>query len=166
MKLDSLKDLYVEQLRDLYNAEKQLAEALPKMAERATSAELKRALTTHLEETRQHADRLERIFQNLNEKPTGETCEAMQGLIKEGNQVLKAKGDEATIDAAIIATGNRVEHYEIAGYGTVRAFARQLGREDDAKILQQILDEEEKTDRLLTEMAENMANPAAARRAE
>ena len=163
MELKSLKDLYVEQLKDLYSAEKQLTEALPKMAKAASSAELKEAFQEHLQETKGHVQRLEQIFKNLDEKPSGETCEAMEGLIEEGEEVVEARGDAAARDAALIAAAQRVEHYEIAGYGTVAAYARTLRRTEDSKILEETLDEEKNADELLNDIALGSVNQAAAK---
>src|SRR6185295_4357552 len=136
MKLDSLQTLWIEELRDLYNAENQLLKALPKMAEGASSPELKQMFEDHLEETKGHVERLEEIFEKLDEKPTGKTCKAMKGLVEEGSEILEEKGEEAVLDAGIIAAAQKVEHYEIASYGTVVAFAKILGEEDAADLLQ------------------------------
>ena len=153
MQLNSLKDLFVEQLRDLYSAETQLVEALPKMASAASHDELRQAFEHHLDETRGHVDRLREIFEQLGETPGGETCEAMKGLIEEGEEVVKAQGDAAVKDAALIAAAQRVEHYEIAGYGTVRTFADDLDLGDARDLLDQTLDEESSADKLLTKLA-------------
>src|ERR1700719_1176692 len=135
LKLDSLRDLLIEELRDLYNAENQLVEALPKLAEAASSNELKSAFNHHLQETRQHVSRLERIFQQIGEKPAGETCEAMKGLVKEGEVLVKAEGDPSVRDAGLIGAAQRVEHYEMAGYGTARSLARRLGENEIVETL-------------------------------
>jgi ferritin-like metal-binding protein YciE len=161
MKLESLKDLYLEQLRDLYDAETQLVDALPKMAEAAKANDLKRAFNDHLRQTREQVSRLERIFKTLGEKPTGQTCKGMQGLIKEGEEMLKNKGEPEVIDAGLIAAAQRVEHYEIAGYGTVRTYAEMLGDEEAVKLLEKSLQEEEETDDKLTELAESHINQEA-----
>jgi ferritin-like metal-binding protein YciE len=161
MKLESLKDLYLEQLKDLYSAETQLVEALPKMAEAATSPDLRRGFTEHLRQTEEHVRRLERIFSELGEKPTGHTCEGMKGLIKEGNEMIKMRGEPSVIDAGLIAAAQRVEHYEIAGYGTVRTYAELLGKEDHVTLLERTLQEEEETDERLTELAESHVNEEA-----
>ena len=153
MQLQSLKDLFVEQLRDLYSAETQLVEALPKMASAASHDELRQAFEHHLEETRGHVDRLREVFEQLGQTPGGETCEAMKGLIEEGEEVVKAQGDPAVKDAALIAAAQRVEHYEIAGYGTVRTFADDLDLGDARDLLDQTLDEESSADKLLTKLA-------------
>jgi ferritin-like metal-binding protein YciE len=153
VQLNSLKDLFVEQLRDLYSAETQLVDALPKMASAASHDELRQAFEHHLDETRGHVDRLREIFEQLGETPGGETCEAMKGLIEEGEEVVKAQGDAAVKDAALIAAAQRVEHYEIAGYGTVRTFADDLDLGDARDLLDQTLDEESSADKLLTKLA-------------
>jgi|SRR6202048_884243 ferritin-like metal-binding protein YciE len=158
MKLDSLETLYVEELRDLYSAEKQLLEALPKMARQASAPELKQAFEDHLGQTEEHVERLEEIFKQLDKKPTGKTCKAMKGLIEEGSDIMKEEGEESVLDAGLIAAAQKVEHYEIASYGTVRAFANMLGEEDAAELLQQTLDEEGETDKRLSELAEEIVN--------
>jgi ferritin-like metal-binding protein YciE len=162
MKLESLKDLYLEQLRDLYDAETQLVEALPKMAEAASSHDLQQAFNLHLQQTREHVNRLERIFKKLNEKPTGQTCQGMKGLIKEGEEMIKSKSDPEVKDAGLIAAAQRVEHYEIAGYGTVRTYAELLGDDEAVRLLEKTLQEEEETDDKLTELAESHINAEAA----
>lgn len=162
LNLDSFDDLYVAQLQDLYSAEDQLVDALPKMAEAASHPELKRAFQDHLEVTRQQKDRLAQILESLGEDPGGETCEAMKGLVKEGEEIVKADADDAVRDAGLIAAAQRVEHYEIAGYGTVRTFADRLGRADDARLLDQTLAEEKDADGLLNRIAESVVNPDAA----
>jgi ferritin-like metal-binding protein YciE len=156
LKLNSLRDLLIEELRDLYSAETQLVKALPKMAEAASDTNLKQAFTNHLEQTEGHVARLEEIFQALDETPSGETCQAMEGLIKEGSQMIKAKGDSVVIDSGIIGAAQRVEHYEMAGYGTARSLAERLGEQEAATLLQETLDEESEADNLLTEIAENL----------
>ena len=161
MKLDSLKKLYVEELRDIYSAETQLVKALPKMAKGASSAELKQAFEDHLEQTKEHVERLEEIFNRLNEKPTGKTCKGMKGLLEEGSEMLEEEGEESVIDAGLIGAAQRVEHYEIAAYGTVRTFANLLGEEEAADLLQQTLDEEGETDKHLSELAEEIVNQEA-----
>jgi len=158
MKLETLRDLYVEQLHDLYSAETQLVEALPKMATAATNAQLQKAFTTHLTQTKGHVQRLERIFKQLGEDTKGPVCKGMKGLISEGEEMVAMKGDSAAIDAGLIAAAQRVEHYEIAGYGCVRTYASQLGEDDGAQLLQQTLDEEGATDKQLTQLAEQVIN--------
>jgi ferritin-like metal-binding protein YciE len=161
MKLNSLNKLYLEELRDLYSAETQLVKALPKMVKGASSDELKEAFESHLEQTKEHVERLTEIFDRLEEKPTGKTCQAMKGLIEEGSEMLEQEGDESVIDAGLIAAAQRVEHYEIAAYGTVRTFANLLGENDAAELLQQTLDEEGETDKQLSELAEGIVNEKA-----
>ncbi len=161
MKLDTLNKLYVEELRDLYNAENQLLKALPKMAKGASSAELKQAFEDHLEETQGHIERLEEIFKGLDENPKGKTCKAMKGLVEEGSEILEEDGEESVLDAGIIAAAQKVEHYEIASYGTVRTWASLLGEEEAADLLQQTLDEEGEADKRLNELAEEIVNQDA-----
>jgi ferritin-like metal-binding protein YciE len=161
LKLNSLRDLLVEELRDLYNAEIQLTEALPKMAEAAGSADLRAALEHHLAETEGHVLRLEKIFETLSEKASGETCEAMKGLIKEGELIIKAEGDPEVRDAGLIGAAQRVEHYEMAGYGTARSLAQRLGRDDVANLLQMTLNEEGEANKKLTTIAESNVNVGA-----
>jgi ferritin-like metal-binding protein YciE len=153
MQLQTLHDLFVEQLQDLHSAETQLLEALPKMAAASSHEELRDAFEHHLEETRGHVSRLERIFSDLGIAAGGERCEGMAGLIKEGEEVLAMQGDPAVIDAALIAAAQRVEHYEIAGYGTVKTLAGHLDLDDAKDLLDETLDEEAKADKLLTGIA-------------
>lgn len=162
-KLDNLECLLHEQIKDLYDAEDQLTSALPKMAEAAHSPRLKQAFQTHLEETRQHKRRLEEVFRLLGKEPEAMTCEAMKGLISEGDEVIGMEGEPEVKDAALIAAAQRVEHYEIAGYGCVRAFAHRLGHTQVVTLLQETLDEEAHADELLTEIAESYINDQAAR---
>jgi ferritin-like metal-binding protein YciE len=161
MPLNSLHDLYVEELKDLYNAENQLIKALPQMAKKATAPELKSAFTDHLEVTRKQIDRLEQIFTKLETSPKGKKCKAMEGLVAEGKEVIDEKGDPAVIDAALIAMAQRIEHYEIAGYGCVRTFANLLGYTDAANHLQETLNEEGEADKKLTQLAETVINVQA-----
>jgi ferritin-like metal-binding protein YciE len=161
VKLQTLKDLLEDQLKDLYSAENMLIKALPKMAKAATSATLSDAFTTHLEETRVHAERLAEIGQMLGLKITGKKCKAMEGLIEEGKEAINAEGEPAVVDSALIAAAQRVEHYEIAAYGTVRAFAETLGHEDVVDLLQETLDEEGATDHKLTEISVDELLPEA-----
>jgi ferritin-like metal-binding protein YciE len=151
--MDSLEELFVDELKDLYNAENQLVKALPKLAKKAASPALKKAFTDHLRETEGHVKRLEKIGESLEEKLTGKKCAAMQGLVEEGRDILEEDGQSAVIDAALIGAAQRVEHYEIAAYGTVRAMAETLGREDMVELLQETLDEEGAADELLTQIA-------------
>jgi len=161
MKLGSLMDLYVEELKDLYSAEKQLVKALPKMAKAATNDELASGFEDHLEETRGHVERLEAIFRGLKTSPTGKKCEAMEGLVAEGQDIISSDADPEVMDAGLIAAAQKVEHYEIASYGTVRTYARLLGREGDVTLLQETLDEEGRTDKKLTKLAERLINERA-----
>ena len=163
MKIESLRDLYVEQLHDLYSAETQLVEALPKMAKAASTPQLQNAFQEHLTQTKTHVQRIEQIFQKLGTKPKDQTCKGMEGLIKEGSEMIKMKGEPAAIDAGLIAAAQRVEHYEIAGYGCVHTYAQQLGEQQDAQLLQQTLNEEGQTDKKLTQLAEQLINLEAAR---
>jgi ferritin-like metal-binding protein YciE len=158
MQMESLQDLFVDQLKDLYNAENQLIKALPKMAKAASNPELQQAFTTHLEETRKHAERIEQVLDKMGEKPKGKKCKAMEGLIEEGKEMMEEDADPEVMDAGLIAAAQRVEHYEIAGYGCVRTYAKLLGNEQAAKILQQTLDEEGNTDKKLTDLAESVIN--------
>jgi ferritin-like metal-binding protein YciE len=153
MRLDSLHDLFVEQLQDLYSAETQLVQALPKMAAAASHDPLKQAFEHHLQETRDHVSRLDDIFGELGTTPGTEMCEAMRGLIAEGEEIVQAQGDAAVKDAALIAAAQRVEHYEIAAYGTVRTIADELDLGNAKDILDQTLDEESNADKLLTKIA-------------
>jgi ferritin-like metal-binding protein YciE len=153
MKLENLQQLYLKELRDLYSAENQITDVLPKLIDAAHNSELKNALQEHLNVTQTQIARLEQIFQSLNEKPSGETCKGMKGVIKEGDEMVSAGGDPSTVDAGIISAAQRVEHYEMAGYGTVRTYAKLLGRDQDATLLQQTLDEEEEADQTLTQIA-------------
>jgi ferritin-like metal-binding protein YciE len=161
MAMDSLKDLYIEELKDLYNAENQLLKALPRMAKKAASADLKAAFEEHLGQTEGQVNRLEKIFKKLGEKPTGKTCKAMKGLVEEGKEIIDEDGDESVLDAALIGAAQKVEHYEIASYGTARTIASMLGEEDAVELLQKTLDEEGETDKKLTSLAESLVNPEA-----
>ena len=156
VKLENLQQLFVKELRDLYDAERQITEALPKLIDAAHHSELKSALQEHLQVTKQQISRLEQIFQSLNQKPTGETCKGMKGVIKEGDEIVSAGGDPSTVDAGIISAAQRVEHYEMAGYGTVRTYAQLLGQQEMARLLQQTLAEEVEADERLTEIARNV----------
>jgi ferritin-like metal-binding protein YciE len=159
-KLSNLSDLLVHELQDLYSAETQLVKALPKMAKAASSEDLRSGFNEHLEQTKQHVERIERAMEMLNASPHGKTCKAMQGLIAEGEDVIKEDALDSVRDAALIAAAQKVEHYEIAGYGSARTFAELLFKDDVAEILQETLDEEGETDRRLTEIAESI-NPEA-----
>jgi ferritin-like metal-binding protein YciE len=158
---ENLQTLYVDQLRDLYSAERQILEALPKMVEHSTHRELQNALDHHRVVTEHQVDRLKQIFGDLKEKERGETCEAMQGLLKEGKRELEHWHDHDVLDAAIIAAAQRVEHYEMAGYGTARTLAQTLGLQRHADLLQQTLNEEREADKTLTHIAESVVNPEA-----
>jgi len=165
VKLQTLEDLLVKELRDLYSAEKQLIRALPKMAKAANSEALREALQEHLEVTKEQAARLEQIFDQLGISSRGPKCEAMEGLIAEGEELLEQEGAPAVMDAGIISAAQRVEHYEMAGYGSARTFARLLGHDEMAETLQKTLDEEGDANEKLTELAESEINVEAASRA-
>jgi ferritin-like metal-binding protein YciE len=158
MALDTLHDLLIEELKDLYSAENQLLKAIPKMVKAATHDELKEAFSEHLEVTRGQVARLEAIFKELEENPKGKSCKAMEGLVKEASELNEEDGNENVKDAALIAAAQRVEHYEIAGYGCVRTFANLLGLEGIASKLQETLDEEGEADKSLTKLAESIIN--------
>ena len=164
MKLNNLHDVLVDNLRDLYNAEKQLIKALPKLAKTATAPDLRDAFQEHLAVTQEHAHRLEEIFNELEEKPGGKHCSAMEGLIEEGSEVIKESknSDADAIDAALIVAAQKVEHYEMSGYGSARTFAKHLGFSHIAELLQQTLDEESETDEKLSQLAESHINSQAA----
>jgi ferritin-like metal-binding protein YciE len=155
-----LKGLYLDELKDLYNAENQLVKALPKMANAASSDELRQGFEEHLEQTKGHVQRLEKIFQALGESPKGKKCEGMEGLIEEGSEAMEEGYRGRVLDAALIGAARRVEHYEIAGYGTVRSMAETLGESDHASLLEETLDEEKETDEKLTELAEQINTQA------
>ncbi|HEY2840936.1 MAG TPA: ferritin-like domain-containing protein [Pirellulales bacterium] len=161
MALDSLRELLIDELKDLYSAENQLVKALPKMAKAASHEDLKAAFTEHLEVTRGQVTRLDEIFKELEESPKGKTCKAMEGLVEEGSEIIDEDGEDAVKDAALIAAAQRVEHYEMAGYGCVRTFANLLGLDDIAAKLQETLDEEREADESLTELAESAINVEA-----
>jgi ferritin-like metal-binding protein YciE len=153
MKLDTLQDLFVEELHDLHSAEEQLVEALPKMAQAASNDELREAFEHHLQETRDHLNRINDIYGELGVSPSSEKCEAMEGLIAEGEELIKAEGDPSVKDAALIGAAQRVEHYEIAAYGTARELAKELDHGQAEELLDQTLDEESNADKLLNEIA-------------
>jgi ferritin-like metal-binding protein YciE len=163
MSLKSLNDAYLEELKDLYDAEHQITQALPKMEKAAHNQELKKAFQTHLQQTEGQIQRLEQVFESLGKKATRKTCAGMKGIIAEGQEKLKeaTEADPDTLDAALIAAAQHVEHYEMAGYGCVRTWAKELGFNDQARLLQQTLDEEGQTDKLLTQLAESRINLAA-----
>jgi ferritin-like metal-binding protein YciE len=155
---ESLNKLYLEQLRDLHSAEEQILEALPKMAEKATHTQLKLAFQQHNQQTEQQLQRLEQLFQQLGEKSGGHMCKGMKGLIAEGEETMGEFKDSDVLDAALIAAAQRVEHYEMAGYGCARTYANLLGLDDHVQVLQRTLDEEGETDHKLTELAETVIN--------
>jgi ferritin-like metal-binding protein YciE len=161
MKLESLQDLYLAELKDMYDGENRIVKALPKMAENAQSPELRSAFEQHLAQTKIHVDRLERIFETMNEAPKGQKCKGIVGIISEGEDMMGHDASPAVNDAALIAAAQRVEHYEIAAYGTLRAYARRLGFEDQAQTLSQTLQEESDTDKKLTNLAESFINEQA-----
>jgi len=166
MKVESLRELLVHELEDLYDAESQLVKALPKMAKAATFPQLRQGFELHLEQTKGHVNRLEKAFQMLGEGATAKKCKGMAGLLREGNDIIKdTEADEATRDAGLIAAAQRVEHYEIAAYGTARTYAQTLGESDVANLLQTTLEEEAQTDKKLTSLAETRVNPEAASKA-
>lgn len=158
MALESLQDLYLEQLRDLHSAERQIIEALPKMIERASHPELRRGFEAHLRQTEEHLARLEKIGKRIGKDLGGHKCVGMEGLIEEGEDLMAKRADTDVLDAALIAVAQRVEHYEMAGYGCARTYARLLGVDDDAALLQRTLDEEGDTDKRLTDLAERVVN--------
>jgi len=163
MPLDSLNSLFIEELKDIYNAEKQIVTALPKMAKAASSPDLAQAFTNHLEESKGHVARLEQIFQSLALPARGKKCKGMEGLLEEGKEILEEKsdGDESVLDAALISAAQRVEHYEMAAYGCLRSYAELLGHNDIVRLLEQTLQEEEAADDTLTELADGGINEAA-----
>ena len=161
MALDSLQSLFLDELKDVYHAEKQLVRALPRLAKAASSPELRAAFTQHLRETEGQVQRLERVFKELGQTPRAKKCEGMAGLVEEGKNILEEDGEPAVIDAALIAAGQRVEHYEIAAYGCLRTYAQLLGLSKAAELLQQNLDEEEAADEKLNALAEGGINQAA-----
>jgi len=161
MKLESLQDLYIDHLKDLYSAETQLVKALPKVEKAASSEKLKATVHKHLGQTQEHVRRLEEIFTTLKTKPTGKTCKGMEGLISEADEILKEDADPEVRDAGIIAAAQKVEHYEISGYGTARTYAQMLGQDKAVQTLQQTLDEEAQTDEDLSRLAEFSVNMKA-----
>ena len=161
MPTNSFRELYIDELRDLYNAETQLTKALPKMAKASTNDRLRQAFEEHLRQTSEHVSRLEQIFEQLQEKPTGKKCAGMEGLVKEGSETMKEDFEGEVMDSAIIGAAQRVEHYEIAAYGTVREFAEILGENEHVSLLEQTLEEEKQTDQKLTDLAQEI-NPQAA----
>jgi ferritin-like metal-binding protein YciE len=158
----TLHDAFIEELRDTYDAEKQLIKALPKLAKAAASTDLRAAFETHLEETRGHVERLEQVFESLDEKPRGKHCEGIAGIIEEGKSIMEEEFDDATMDACLIAAGQRAEHYEMAAYGTLIAWAQSMGHTEATNLLQEILDEEKAADKKLSSLAEGGINQEAA----
>jgi ferritin-like metal-binding protein YciE len=163
MKIETMEDLFLEQVEDLYDAEKRLVKALPKMADASTSQSLRQAFESHLIETESHVSRLETIFRALGQDPKSHTCDAMKGLISEGEDTISDIDESPLRDAGLIAAANRVEHYEIAAYGSARTFADILGLSEAASLLEQTLQEEKKADQKLTQLAESMVNDEALR---
>ena len=163
MKIETMDDLFLEQIEDLYDAERRLVKALPKMAKASTSDKLRQAFESHLEETKGHVERLEQIFNELQKKARGQACEAMKGLVEEGEQIVSEIEASPLRDAGIISAANRVEHYEIAAYGSARTFAQTLGLTRAAALLEKTLEEEKKADAKLTKLAEGMINEEALR---
>jgi ferritin-like metal-binding protein YciE len=162
MQMENLQDLLKEDLKDVYNAENQLVKALPKMAKNATNPQLKEAIQTHLEETKEHVGRLEQVMEMLGMPARGKTCKAMQGILEEGKEVMDEDAEDDVMDAALIGAAQKVEHYEIATYGTLCTYADLLGLKEAKRLLGQNLEEEKKTDQLLTELAESVINLEAA----
>jgi ferritin-like metal-binding protein YciE len=162
MKLETFQDLITHQVQDLYSAEQQFAEALPAMADAASDEELQNALETHVNVTRKQIDRLEKVAKELGVKPGGHDCAAAEGLVEEGREVIEMDGDPMVRDAAIIAAAQRMEHYEIAGYGTLKALAQRIKNKNAARLLDETLEEERGADMLLTEIAEGWVNEEAA----
>lgn len=151
--MQSLRELMIDELKDLYSAENQILKALPKMIKKATSAELKSGFEKHLEETEGHVERLDKIFQQLDASPRGKKCKGMEGIIADGKELMEKDADPEVMDAGLIGAAQHVEHYEMAGYGCVRTYAELLGLSDVAKLLQKTLDEEKATDEKLTELS-------------
>jgi ferritin-like metal-binding protein YciE len=158
----TLHEAFIEELRDTYDAEKQLIKALPKLAKAAASTDLRTAFETHLEETKGHVERLEQVFESLDEKPRGKHCEGIAGIIEEGKSMMEEEFDDATMDACLIAAGQRAEHYEMAAYGTLIAWAQSMGHTEATNLLQEILEEEKATDKKLSSLAEGGINQEAA----
>ena len=161
MKIQSMKDLFLEQIRDLYSGETQIVKALPKMVEAASNEELREGFSEHLQQTQMHVARLEDIFTRLDEKPGGVKCVGMEGLLKEGEEMIDSTEAGSVRDAGLIAAAQRVEHYEMAGYGSAREFARQLGDSSAVQLLEETLEEEKETDERLTEIAMSVVNDEA-----
>jgi ferritin-like metal-binding protein YciE len=162
MSLDSLQALFLEELKDIYHAEKQLVQALPRLAKAATTPQLQQAFTSHLEETKGQVQRLEQIFKELGQAARGKRCKGMEGLVEEGKEIMEEEGEGPVIDAALIASAQKVEHYEIAAYGCLRTYAQMLGHENAARLLAETLAEEEAADEKLNAIAEGQVNASAA----
>jgi ferritin-like metal-binding protein YciE len=156
MKLETMKELLLDELQDLYSAETQITKALPKMAKASSASDLKQAFESHLQETEGHVQRLETIFKHLKESPKGKTCEGMKGLLKEGDERIKESGEPEVLDAGLISAAQRVEHYEIAAYGSARTYAELLGESEIVKLLEQTLEEEKAADQKLTKVAKKV----------
>ncbi len=156
MEMESLAELYVEELKDLWSAEKQIVKALPKMIRAATAPQLKQGFQKHLKQSQEHVRRLERILKSLDKSPRGKKCVGMEGLLEEGSELIKEKPEPDVLDAGLISAAQHVEHYEMAGYGTVRTWAKLMGHADHAALLQQTLNEEGETDKALTKLAERI----------
>ena len=163
MALDSLEKLFVEELKDTYNAEKQLTKALKKMAKNATDDTLSKAFTDHLAETEKQIERLEQVFASIDMAPKAKVCQGMKGIVEEGNEMMEEDGEDEVKDAALIASAQRVEHYEIAAYGTAMAYAKQIGMDEAIQLLSQSLEEEKMTDEKLSQLAESTINVKASR---
>lgn len=162
MKLNSLQDLFLHELQDIFDAERQLVKALPKMAKAADTEELRKGFEEHLEQTKHHVERLEQVFEMIGTKPRGSTCDAMKGLVSEGQDIIEADGEPEVTDAGLICAAQKVEHYEIASYGCLCTWAHQLGHQDAEKLLHETLEEEKRTDAKLTELAQKEVNAMAA----
>jgi ferritin-like metal-binding protein YciE len=156
MDMESLQELFVDELKDLYSAENQILKALPKMIRKAASKELKQGFENHLQQTKVHVERLDKIFQDLGKSPRGKKCKGMEGVIADGSELMAENAEPDVMDAGLIGAAQHVEHYEIAGYGCVRTYAELLGRDDFAKLLQKTLDEEKETDEKLTSLAKKI----------
>ena len=160
MKVESIEDLFLDELKDLYSAEKQITKALPKMVKAASTQELSAAFNSHLQETKGHVERLEEIFEKLGKRGAGKTCEGMKGLLEEGSEIIQEIEKGPVRDAGLIAAAQKVEHYEIAGYGSVRSFAELLGKQDTVELLEQTLEEEKAADEKLTTISESVNQEA------
>ena len=165
MKIESMEDLFLAEIEDLYDCEKRLTKALPKMAKASTSPQLRQAFESHLQETQGHVERLERVFSEMGKQPKAETCQAIKGLIEEGEEMISNTDQSPLRDAGIIAAANRVGHYEMAAYGSARSFAQTLGLTSAVSLLEQTLEEEKKADKKLTQLAETKINDEAMRSA-